>query len=64
MVVGCLHARGWSAARMAVGTLVLVVAVGVVALVLVGLALGPGLLVAAGAFVAWHTWGRNWLARF
>ncbi|MGD0255967.1 MAG: hypothetical protein ABSB99_10540 [Acidimicrobiales bacterium] len=48
---------------MAAGTLVLVVAVGVVALVFVGLGLGPGLLVAAGVLVAWRTWGGSWRAR-
>jgi hypothetical protein len=46
---------------MAAGTLVL--AVDVVALVLVGLRLGPGPLVAAGAFVAWRTWVQSWLTR-
>ncbi|MGA2036504.1 MAG: hypothetical protein ABSH04_02850 [Acidimicrobiales bacterium] len=40
---------------MAAGTLMLAVTVGVLALVLVGLGLGSALLVAVGAFVAWHT---------
>ncbi|MGD0256016.1 MAG: hypothetical protein ABSB99_10810 [Acidimicrobiales bacterium] len=41
---------------MAAGILVLVVAVGgVIALVLVGLGLALGLLVATGAFIAWRT---------
>ncbi|MGD0255964.1 MAG: hypothetical protein ABSB99_10520 [Acidimicrobiales bacterium] len=41
----------------------LVLAVVVVALVFIGLGLGPGLLVVAGAFVTRRTWGRRWLTR-